>query len=289
MELQSTMKVANFTYNAGHKTYSLIDILTRRGIYDHYLNTLNVYIKFVRPGASLKNIIAYVGIICPDLIPFHDLSNYGGKSLNKGVFGQVIEQALFGGNPNSRSEADLHALGIELKILPIKALKQTKQYPYERVNTKERTKLSAAGCEKNPVSFKGIIDASRFEDTKCYKKSKHISYIGFDSPNKKWKTLDELLKNEILFFATASLDTLPDELKEEIAMDFVKIQTSIREKKYTQRGQKSLHCHRCGSKGADGNRALGFTPKFTLKIIAHVLGIAIECKGSRSWIRGDSL
>ena len=290
--LLPTMSVATLLGNAlaaeiPEEVYSLTDIVTKRDVYDKYIQDINTHIKKNKP-VCLTELISFVGTRCPDLKPFHDLTNFDGKSLNKGIMGQIIEQTLFGNKPNCISEADLHALGIELKILPMKLLKQTKKYSHDRINTKERTKLSYAGCERTPTTFNDITDAQIFQDTKCYKKSKHISYIGYMSPQKKWKTLNELLNNKILFITTVSLESLPTELKEEIKDDFVKIQTSIAEKKYTQRGQKSIHCHRCGSKGST-KRALGFTPKFTLKMIAHSMGIDIEQKGRSSWIRVDSL
>ena len=289
MELQSEVNIINeVPVETPQGIYSLNDIVTKRDSYDKYTKDINAYIKKNKP-VSLKDILSFVEMICPDLKLLHDLTYFKGKPLNKGIFGQVIEQALFGNKPNCISEADLYTLGIELKIIPMKELKKTTKYPYGRMNMKERTKLSHAGCEKTPETFNNILIADRFEDTKCYKKSKNISYIGFHSPNKKWKSLEDLLKNKILFITTISLGTLPDNLKNEMEEDFTKIQKSLREKNYTQRGQNSIHCHRCGSKGADGNRALGFTPKFTLKMITQVLGIAIECKGRSSWIRADSL
>ena len=290
MELQSeTMDISiALPEETSQEIYSLDDIVTERDVYDKYIRDINTHIKKNKP-VSLEDILSFVKMICPDLKSFHDFSNFKGKPLNKGIFGQVIEQALFGNKPNCISGADLHTLGIELKIIPMKELKQTTKYPYGRMNMKERTKLSHAGCEKIPETFNNILVAGRFEDTKCYKKSKNISYIGFGSPNKKWKSLEELLKNKILFITTISLDTLPDNLKNELKEDFAKIQTSLHEKNYTQKGQNSIHCHRCGSKGADGNRALGFTPKFTLKMIAHALDIVVEYKGRSSWICTDSL
>lgn len=69
------------------------------------------------------------------------------NKLNKGQLGQLVEEVLFGYKPNSRKEADFKDAGVELKVTPLKQLKNG------NLTIKERLVLSI-------INFNTIINES---------------------------------------------------------------------------------------------------------------------------------
>ncbi len=67
------------------------------------------------------------------------------NKLNKGQLGQLVEEVLFGYKPNSRKEADFKDAGVELKVTPLKQLKNG------NLTIKERLVLSI-------INFNTIIN-----------------------------------------------------------------------------------------------------------------------------------
>lgn len=67
------------------------------------------------------------------------------NKLNKGQLGQLVEEVLFGYKPNSRKEADFKDVGVELKVTPLKQLKNG------NLTIKERLVLSI-------INFNTIIN-----------------------------------------------------------------------------------------------------------------------------------
>ena len=60
-----------------------------------------------------------------------DINTYGKK--RKGHFGNLIEEVVFGINPNSIKKADFIKAGVELKTIPLKSDKKRKYKAKERL------------------------------------------------------------------------------------------------------------------------------------------------------------
>jgi len=85
--------------------------------------------------------------------------NYTGK----GTFGQILEKAYFGYNPNSKSEADFFEIGLELKSSPLKQLRNNEY------RSKERLVL-------NIINYKDVVN-QEFEQSTFWKKNASILLI----------------------------------------------------------------------------------------------------------------
>ena len=70
------------------------------------------------------------------LSEIYDSDNVESNEQNKGQLGQLVEKILFGYNPNSNKEADFKEAGVELKVTPLKKLKDN------TLTIKERLVLS---------------------------------------------------------------------------------------------------------------------------------------------------
>lgn len=70
---------------------------------------------------------------------------YSSNNKNKGKLGQLVEEILFDYKPNSRKDADFSSAGIELKVTPLKKLKNGK------LTIKERLVLSL-------INFQTVVD-----------------------------------------------------------------------------------------------------------------------------------
>ena len=79
------------------------------------------------------------------LLELFQEKTYSSDNKNKGKLGQLVEEILFNYKPNSRKEADFSSAGIELKVTPLKKLKDGK------LTIKERLVLSL-------INFQTVVD-----------------------------------------------------------------------------------------------------------------------------------
>lgn len=85
-------------------------------------------------GCSLAKFLKSTGIV-------HDIEIGNNKS-NKGGIGRLVEELFFGYKPNSNPAADFETAGVELKVTPLKRLKNG------TITTKERLVLSMIDYQK---------------------------------------------------------------------------------------------------------------------------------------------
>lgn len=99
----------------------------------------------------------------------HNIETIHNK-LNKGQLGQLVEEAFFGYKPNSRKEADFKDAGVELKVTPLKQLKNG------NLTIKERLVLSI-------INFNTIID-EHWENNTLFPKFHYLLLMFYLHENK---------------------------------------------------------------------------------------------------------
>lgn len=107
---------------------------------------------------------------------------------NKGALGQLVENILFGYSPNSRKEADFKEAGVELKVTPLKQLKNNS------LTTKERLVLSL-------INFNDIINET-WETNTLLPKFRYLLLMFYLHENK--LPLDLIFKLVSLWQPTAN-------------------------------------------------------------------------------------
>lgn len=107
---------------------------------------------------------------------------------NKGALGQLVENILFGYSPNSRKEADFKEAGVELKVTPLKKLKNNS------LTTKERLVLSL-------INFNDIINET-WETNTLLPKFRYLLLMFYLHENK--LPLDLIFKLVSLWQPTAN-------------------------------------------------------------------------------------
>lgn len=91
------------------------------------------------------SIMRYAGRLTDKTLRFfltEEIADFG-NPYNKGMFGQIVEESIFGIRNNSRSEPDFVKTGIELKVTPMKITKK-------RLVSKERMVLSIINYNEVP-------------------------------------------------------------------------------------------------------------------------------------------
>lgn len=99
----------------------------------------------------------------------HDIDAIQNKS-NKGQLGQLVEEFLFGYKPNSRKEADFNDAGVELKVTPLKQLRNG------NLTIKERLVLSI-------INFNTIINEN-WENNTLFPKLHYLLLMFYLHENK---------------------------------------------------------------------------------------------------------
>ena len=117
--------------------------------FDLYINLLNKFIN--QNNKTINDVFEYARIICSGL-PTHEelIKMFDTPKRDKGLFGKIIEYALFGQTPNSNSTSDLIYIGYDIKSCTFKSTKNGK-------NAKERQTLTNCGNSINYNSFVNII------------------------------------------------------------------------------------------------------------------------------------
>ncbi|WP_394121842.1 Sau3AI family type II restriction endonuclease [Planococcus donghaensis] len=127
---------------------------------------------------------------------FHEIDLTGrlNNPNSKGHLGQIIEESFFGYEVNSKAEADFIELGIELKVTPVKELKNG------QLSAKERLVL-------NIIDFHKEVQKS-FEESSFWKKNESLLLMFYkwipDVPRGEY----QILKSHLHRFSEADLQII---------------------------------------------------------------------------------
>lgn len=235
-----------------------------------YIHLLNKYIYGNK--RTICELFEYARTICSGLPSYEDLIKlFDTKKNDKGLFGKMIEYAMFSQLPNSNSNSDLIHIGYDIKSCAFKSTRNGK-------NAKERQTLTNCGNTNNYTSFQNIIDNEYFEDCKYYNKIKKFILFIRDDNKCKHKLFDQILNERLLIIININLETLPNEIKNVLYDDYTMIRNCILNKSVSQKGQKYLHIHTHGQGHGSENRALGFKPKFITMIVGIKLSEMLSIK-----------
>lgn len=161
----------------------------------------------------------------------YDIHNKLSSKGNKGGLGQIIEEGLFGYNINSNNEADFADLGVELKVTPVKILKNN------TLAAKERLVLNIINYMKE-VNF-------TFETSSFWRKNQNILMMFY-----LWQAGQDRKDYKIL---KSILYTYPEEDLEIIKDDWETIVSKIREGKAHELSEgDTMYLGAC-TKGANKN------------------------------------
>ncbi|MFS4084863.1 Sau3AI family type II restriction endonuclease [Aerococcus urinaeequi] len=161
----------------------------------------------------------------------YDIHNKLSSKGNKGGLGQIIEEGLFGYNINSNNEADFADLGVELKVTPVKILKNN------TLAAKERLVLNIINYMKE-VNF-------TFETSSFWRKNQNILMMFY-----LWQAGQDRKDYKIL---KSILYTYPEEDLEIIKDDWETIVSKIREGKAEELSEgDTMYLGAC-TKGANKN------------------------------------
>lgn len=239
------------------RKFNIKDIQNCSIVLDNYLKELNLH-----KGKTITEIFNIVkGLV------------YGiGDNINgivtiktdKGGIGKKIEYNIFGNRPNSISGPDLQN-GWEVKTTHFKKFKNGQKY-----NAKERLTISNVGTTDNYDSFENIKNSNIIEETKFFKKMK-IILVCLDSDNK------------LLGIVKVDYNSISEEDKEQMILDYADIKQKINTETVSQKGQKYLHIHPHGCKGGK-TRAIGYKNKFVTKIFAEKMGYTLFQKGNSCYL-----
>lgn len=161
----------------------------------------------------------------------YDIHNKLSSKGNKGGLGQIIEEGLFGYNINSNNEADFADLGVELKVTPVKILKNN------TLAAKERLVLNIINYMKE-INF-------TFETSSFWRKNQNILMMFY-----LWQAGQDRKDYKIL---KSILYTYPEEDLEIIKDDWGTIVSKIREGKAHELSEgDTMYLGAC-TKGANKN------------------------------------
>ena len=151
------------------ETYTLLEIQNDPYIFNKYIRRLNKYKNKIK----YDKLILKARVLIPELNNFK-LANIKTNQKDKGRKGKISEYCLFGQKPNCMSSADYGNIGIEIKMINFKILKNG------GFNAKERVTISNIGSTNNYDTFNDIIKNEKLENTKVFKKIKKILLIGIN-------------------------------------------------------------------------------------------------------------
>ena len=241
----------------------------------HITSTLHGFKKYVcylnfhilRSKTTVYDVIEHARKYCDGLPNDGDINaifkDY--KEKDKGLLGKYVEYALFSQKPNCDACSDFETIGIDLKVTAFKSLKSG------NLNAKERLTITNIGNPSNENFGENIIAHDDVKDTKYYEKMrKALTIIVNNTDQKKYKTLEDVQKQRVLYMMNYDIEELPDVMQQVLYDDYAKISECIITGKITQKGQKYLHMHTHGSKGSK-TRAFGFTSKFITRMIAYYI------------------
>ncbi len=131
------------------------------------------------------------------------------KIKNKGKMGQIVEKGFFEYDLNSESKPDFDELGVELKVAPLKTLKNNSLVPKERIKITQ-------------VNHEDLIENEDIRNSKAWKKLSKLLLIWYKN-NINW--LDNSFE-DVQF-----LELEKTEIFKQIAIDWKKIRSFVLEGK----------------------------------------------------------
>lgn len=218
---------------------------------------------------SLRELIDYSYSLNPDIEEFCKKNEMLLKARDKGNVGKLIEFHIFGHLPNNDSSPDLGDR--DIKTTHIKKLQKGGW------NAKERLTLTNCGSTLNYSSLEHFIKNDTIDKSLLFPKIQKGILFVFEYDKNIKNVHDEIVHSIIEY----DILNLPQDVKDIIYQDYEKIQTCVKKKFVSQKGQTFLHIHPHGSKGSK-TRALGFTNKFVTLLICHYTDKSLIKKGV-SW------